>query len=256
MREAGSRFKEGFKWKTSLLLVSAILGFAITIQYAGAHQIKPVLSTDSLELKTQLSAELDHSQQLDKQLIDLQNQIDQYKKSSGDAQSMQKQIADQMHSVLTDAAFTTLTGPGITIQIQRDSALMNRVILTGGDPSVHDEDLRLLQAVLFASGAQGIAINNYRISSFSTIRAIGAGPNPQIEVNGHMVADPYVIKVVGDADTLKAGLINNQIENIFHTFAYDVIIQTASANQPVTLPAYNEPMEIRYAKVDTQGAKK
>lgn len=251
---------QGWKFKGSLMLVSMLVGVMVTIQYSSSHRSNPIIATSELELKSQLAAELEFSTTLNSKIIELKNTISQYEKSSGDTERLRTQISDELMKVRQEAALTKLTGAGVTISLTRRNDWYNKYFLAGVDPNllrVDTDHLTGLKDVLFASGAQGVSINNQRISSFSTIREIGPEYNKQLQVNGRTLIDPYTIDVVGNIDNINAGLLSNQIAAYFATAAFEMTITQKPASNPITLPAYDEnSIEIRAAKVDTQGDKK
>ena len=67
---------------------------------------------------------------------------------------------------------------------------------------VHDVDLQANVNELWAVGAEAIAINDQRVVSRTAIRCTG----PTILVNGVRLSPPYIIRAIGPADEMAAGL--------------------------------------------------
>lgn len=85
-------------------------------------------------------------------------------------------------------------GPGITITITGDSNLMSL-------------DLIDLVNELWVSGAETIAINDYRINNNTVIsQAEDANHRLVITVNDAPLLSPVIIKAIGNPDTLEKGL--------------------------------------------------
>lgn len=94
-----------------------------------------------------------------------------------------------------------LFGEGLEITIQDSS----KPLQLGDNPSlgiIHNTDLLALVNQLWTFGAKGIAINNQRIQAMTEITCAG----PIILINRSRVASPFVIQVVGPAETLQQKL--------------------------------------------------
>lgn len=90
------------------------------------------------------------------------------------------------------------TGPGIAVRVDdaRDA--------TSGTQQVQAPDLQKLVNALWLIGAEAISINDYRVTSLTAIRdAAGA-----VTVNYRSLTRPYVVRAVGDPDTMAARLID------------------------------------------------
>ena len=103
--------------------------------------------------------------------------------------------AQRRLEVLT--GYVGVRGPGLSVSVNDNPS---------GDVSqlVRDEDLALLVDGLWAAGAEAIAINDRRLTSLTGIHNRGVA----IEVGGVAVNPPYVVRAVGDVDTLAANLLD------------------------------------------------
>ena len=97
---------------------------------------------------------------------------------------------------------------------------------------VHDYDVRDIVNELFAAGATGIAVNNQRLITTSSIRCAG----PVILVNQKPIAvNPVTIYALGDSEVLDSSL-----DLIRAQFIASGVRIEAEAAPDITLPAYED----------------
>jgi uncharacterized protein YlxW (UPF0749 family) len=94
-----------------------------------------------------------------------------------------------------------VTGPGIVITV--DDAPDAGAAEAG---QVLDTDLQKLVNALWVAGAEAVSINGQRITSRTAIRGAGSA----ITVNFRSLTRPYVIRAIGDPDTLPARLLETE----------------------------------------------
>lgn len=80
---------------------------------------------------------------------------------------------------------------------------------------VRDEDLAWLVNGLWEAGAEAIAINDQRLNALGSIRNVGIA----VRVNSMPVNPPYVVRAIGDADTLQADLLDTTHGQQFFSLA-------------------------------------
>ncbi len=136
---------------------------------------------------------------------------EKYDKSYDELQKVEKEIEkERQYSVSTDSnsiekqeelkklnaylGLTDVTGEGVIITVQDNTSSL---IPTAAD-LIHDSDLRELVNEIKNTNAEAISINGQRIVPSTTINCMGA----LIQVNNDTVGSPYIIKVIGDKDTL------------------------------------------------------
>lgn len=90
------------------------------------------------------------------------------------------------------------TGPGIVVRVDDARGA------TSGKQQVQAPDLQKLVNALWLVGAEAISVNDYRVTALTAIRdAAGA-----VTVNYRSLRRPYVVRAVGDPDTMAARLID------------------------------------------------
>ncbi len=113
-----------------------------------------------------------------------------------DAQA--ERAADDLVDLALPAGFSKIRGPGLRIVVQdaRD-AVDARV--------VRADDLSVLVDGLWNAGAEAIAINDQRITAVTSLRNSGLS----IGVNRVSLRAPYIVRAIGDPDTLEADLLDS-----------------------------------------------
>jgi uncharacterized protein YlxW (UPF0749 family) len=130
-----------------------------------------------------------------------------------EALRVQLKTADQPDSptLTPPIQWTAMTGPGLELQI----ADSGKPLKQGENPNiaiVHNEDLLKIVNELRASGAEAISVNDQRMVETSEITCAG----PTILVNKSRLVPPFVIRAIGDPETMMAalGLRGGVVENL------------------------------------------
>jgi uncharacterized protein YlxW (UPF0749 family) len=133
------------------------------------------------------------------------------------------------------------SGAGIEVEIA-DSA---KPLTKGENPNiaiVHNEDLLKIVNELRASGAAALSINDQRLVEASEISCAG----PTILVNKTRLAPPFVIRAIGDADTMMAALaLRGGVVEYLQFYGIQV---TISRKPDIQVPMYVGGSSYLYAK--------
>ena len=172
-------------WKPSytVALVCVLIGFMLAIQYRSiraSESRSTVRRPDDL-----LAAYLAVEQQRAQLRAELQTLKESLQRNQDDALRKELQLA------AAEAGLVPIQGPGLTVTIKSQ----------GAGP-ILDEDIWKVINELKAAGAEGIAINNYRVTSRTSIRYDGV----QLLIDRKPLLTPVVVKAVGDPRTLEAAL--------------------------------------------------
>ncbi|MGL5313278.1 MAG: DUF881 domain-containing protein [Peptostreptococcaceae bacterium] len=103
------------------------------------------------------------------------------------------------------SGYTDVIGPGITVTI-KDS---EKDLENGQNPNdllVHDIDILRIINDLRKSGAEAISINGERVLPLSEIKCSGA----TITVNSTTYGQPFIIRAIGNRDSLMASILSPQ----------------------------------------------
>ncbi|KUK35348.1 MAG: Uncharacterized protein XD65_0324 [Caldanaerobacter subterraneus] len=243
---------EKLKGKTlqtlSLILVFIAMGLMISMQFKtvqGGNRPPTSISATNYarleELTQQLKKAQEEKANLEQQLEELTKRFKEYEDVASKDDAALKNLQQDVEKYKILAGLTDMVGPGVIVTVN-DSDLQPR---DGEDPNlylVHDEDLLSIVNELKAGGAEAIAINNQRIIATSEIRCVG----PTIIINSTRYAPPYVIKAIGDPDTLQAALnLKGGIVDTLRFYGIKVDIQTSDK---IVVPKYSDPIKFFYAK--------
>ena len=144
---------------------------------------------------------------------------------------------------------TALQGKGIILTID-DS---QQTIKAGENKNlyiIHDEDLLRVVNELRAAGAEAIAINDQRVTGTSEIRCVG----PTVLVNEIRLAAPFVIKAIGNPQTLESSL--KLRGGVLDNFKFWGIKAELAKSDTVKVPPAALRQSFEYAKIVPWDAKK
>lgn len=149
-------------------------------------------------------------------------------------QSAAALASQQLDEARMNAALVEMTGSGIQIilddsDLDRNSDYGNYVI--------HEEYLRTLINILWNGGAEGIAVNNQRITTHTEIFCSGA----YIRINGTRQMPPYRIVAIGDQSNLTSALQFYFWDKLGeYQEQYGITRKLETPEEPLTIPAGKE----------------
>ncbi|MBL0387993.1 DUF881 domain-containing protein [Tumebacillus sp. ITR2] len=231
------------KHKVSLFLVSFLLGSMLTVQFSTVHRPREDNNVvDNVQLNAELATEKDRQKFYNSEIDRLEQQVNTYQNKQGNREELAKAMADDLDKIKGLAGVKPLKGNGIIITIE-DSF---DAIAAGGDPSkAASLDYYLYQLINYLNGndAQAISVENHRIISLSSIRSISMN---NLQVNAVMINPKSItIKAVGNIEQMKIGM--NLFPQFFREMGKDFKI-TDVTNGSLTIPAYDAPVEFKYAQ--------
>lgn len=198
--------KESKYIKQKMVVTGAfILGILISLY---VKTIDPNRVYITLNEKNEIEAEIESTKNEINRLKYLKlnkiNMLKEYEKVlEDDNKSVDELLKEELDHYKMLGGYSSVLGPGITISIS-DS---NRELEKNQDPNdllVHDIDILRLVNDLKKSGAEAISINGERILSSTSIRCSGA----TITINTTAYGQPFIIKAIGNTQTLKAAVIS------------------------------------------------
>jgi uncharacterized protein YlxW (UPF0749 family) len=220
----------------SLLAVLSI-GFGILIS-AQLRSIpdrisNPVAPYSSLQqTKDELYKEQD---QLKTEIKSLQISLDRAQSQTGNLVLSRDEIKNLSQKKAL-AGLTKLNGSGVIIRLD-DSKNTN----VTDETIVHAADIRDIITLLWASGAEGIAINNQRVVINTAIDCIVN----TVLINNVRVATPFQIEAVGDQKKMYEEISSHAfLSDLRQRKANQGIIFDLSKNGDITLPIYDGSYEI------------
>jgi len=136
-----------------------------------------------------------------------------------------------------------LVGKGIIVTIE-DSTI-STTQTKGHDQNlyiIHDEDLLRVINELRAAGAEALSLNDQRLLATSEVRCAG----PTVVVNDTRVAAPFVIKAIGNPQTMESAL---RIRGgVLENFKFWGIVSDLKTSDKVIIPAIKRGHSFEYAE--------
>jgi uncharacterized protein YlxW (UPF0749 family) len=171
-------------------LLTAVLGFGI------AAQVHSNSSSDSLQnlreddLIRILDDQNARAERLNQQIADLQNTLEQLRRSGNSNQVAQEQAQRELQSLQVLLGTVAATGPGVAVTIS--------------DPqrNLKAEDLLDVIEELRGAGAEAMQFGPVRVTTSTSFSDAGDG----VRVDGQAVAPPYQVLAIGDPKTLDTAL--------------------------------------------------
>lgn len=170
---------------TIAVLLIAGLGLGTAWRTTALQQ--PVTAAERGDLVRRVEAAQAHQADQQRQISELEGEVHRMRVRAGTWSAAAEHQSKQADA----AAVSRVSGPGVKITVDDSKASSEEGRLT-------DTDLRQVVNGLWGSGAEAIAINDRRLSSKTAIRTAGSA----ITVNYASISAPYVIKVIGPAQTL------------------------------------------------------
>ncbi|HEY9765754.1 MAG TPA: DUF881 domain-containing protein, partial [Chroococcales cyanobacterium] len=175
-------------WQIPVTLVALTVGLLLSTQFKSQADIRRSVPSRRVEdLQVLLRSTEEIKDNLAKEVTELRRQLREQGK-----ELPQKELPSW---------WTALKGPGVEISIDDSSKPLKK----GEDPNtaiVHNDDLLRLTNELRSGGSEAIAINDQRLIDSSEIACAGS----TILVNRSRIIPPFVVRAIGDQDTLEAAL--------------------------------------------------
>lgn len=230
------------RFKTVILLFAVGLGIGIlfAVQFRTPSRIKDPVSS-VIDLK-------DAKAVLDKDQSDLKVQIKQLRDDITQQQDLLKGdrrtssgLISEAERLRDQAGITEKKDKGLVITLA-DSQSGEADI----DSIVHAADLRDLVNFLWQSNAQAVSINDQRVVTTTSVDSIVN----TILINNSKIANPFVIKAIGDNDKISQVLSNdNALKDIKRRQKSNGLIFNVESSKEVTIPALSGGFVFNLAKV-------
>lgn len=225
----------------TISLVALLLGLLIAIQLRSATSDNALPDLRVSELRSVLMETITQNQLLTRDLEDMRQKVHDYENATLKGESAMQVVQSDLEDARLLAGLMDVQGPGLVVTLTDSQA----VALPGDNPNVyliHDEDLLKLVNVLFSAGAEAVSINDQRLLATSEIYCAGT----TISVNNTRVGPPYVVKAIGNPETMDSAL--HIREGIINTLNYFGIGVSVKRENIITVPAYKRPVRFDYAK--------
>jgi uncharacterized protein YlxW (UPF0749 family) len=237
-------------WQVTLGLALLGLGFLVAAQLASegprirytSQERTPLVETAN-DLQAQQEA-------LKGQILELRAAIQDLEVTGQGSAAVTRDLNSQLERARIAAGLVAMTGPGIVIQLS-DSSVAVPPDGSQRDYLVSGEDVLTVVEELWLAGAEGVAVNNERVTVATAIVDIGGS----VLVNSAYIAAPYQVTAIGPPDMLdrltqSAGFVDF-IRARAETFGIGV---SYAVPDSVDLPAYAGSVILRYGRTQPSPA--
>ena len=235
--------------KRPQLVSSALVALvALAVGFLIAGQVKAQLLTPSNAVARNQALirsvqDLERTNDSDRQKIAaLRAEIAALEAQAADQSATTAALREQVSDLRQHAGLTAIHGPGVEVD------------LVNGDPStdptgqarylVNYQDVQDVVNLLFAAGAEGVAVSGRRITPISSF----SGSEGEVVVDqGPPLFAPIKVVAVGDRNGMQAGLDDpSQLTSLrIRVIQYTIGLRVAGLPD-ATLPAYDASLEIPY----------
>jgi uncharacterized protein YlxW (UPF0749 family) len=209
----------------------------LAVQYRTSNKETQLLTGRDKEVLLKLQTVTEERDSLAQEVLSLRNKLS----NTGSNDKTTSDLKDELRKANLAAGLVPVHGAGIVVTLN-DSPY---TLQSGSDPNallVHDDDILRVTNDLKASGAEAISVNNERLIATSEIRCAGT----TILVNTTKIAPPFVIKAIGNPDTLQSGvLIKNGYLESLKVIGIQVQVQKVD---DIQIPAYAGVTKFNYSK--------
>ncbi|MGH3447553.1 MAG: DUF881 domain-containing protein [Nocardioidaceae bacterium] len=196
-RRTGQHSRRG--QSISIVLVLGLFGALLGVSALETEQNRPEAAAERAQLVEQIHDREDHLDTMHTQLSDLQTAVADLRERVTRSQGTDQRISAEVGSLSRRGGAAAVKGPGVVITT--DNA-PNAVGSEGGGV-ILDTDLQALANGLWKAGAEAISIDGHRLTSLTAIRYAGRA----ITVDYRSLSPPYVVKAIGNPNTLPARLL-------------------------------------------------
>lgn len=233
------------KDKIFIGIMCVILGIVLALQFRivqGNYLEGSIPSQRALELESEIKKIREEKQNLLTELNTYEKKIKEIEETAAKENVLIKNLNKELEKYKIIAGFKNVKGPGIEIVI--DDPPKEPGFENEGSIIMYNYDLLLsVINILNASGAEAISINDQRMISTTEIHLAGNS----VKINSVPTAPPYVIKAIGNSETLESalnfryGIISDLRER------YNLQVNIKKANELI-VPRYNDIVKFRYAE--------
>ena len=235
---AGSPPRRRWFDDTAVALGCVLIGFVLVVAYVHENRGAPESAKVHAALVSRVRAAQDARNALDAKERSVSSKVDQLRNDElGASGAVSGDIArDELL-----AGTIAVKGRGVRVQLAdavapTPTASNTRKGTTpiGAVQVITDRDVRSVVNQLWSDGAEAISVNDVRLTPTSAIRFAGEA----VLVDFESIASPYVIRAIGDPDSLDTGFASSAVASRYQTLAAAAGIKFSFDEQSsLTLPA-------------------
>lgn len=228
--------------QVSIAFVLFLLGLMISLQYKTIQYGGSNVNVQRIEELTSQIKKLENDKKgLVSQVNALQDKLTDYENAASKVNAVTNALKEDNEKYKLMAGLEAVHGPGVIVTLN-DSTKQIQPGDNANNYIIHDNDLLQVLNELKAAGAEALSLNEERIIATTEVRCVG----PTVDVNNRRFAAPFVIKAIGDPQTLQAALeLRGGIVEALRYWGIEVSIKTSN---DITIPAYNGVIQFKYSK--------
>ena len=200
--ELGARTSSVWRFGVPLVCLLAGLLLATTHGVSGGADIRRSDAPRMVDLVRQAQQSVDR---LTSQRDSLVTTVDTHHGGSPGADAALAAITNRSAELALDAGLDPMRGPGLVVTLndaQRDAEGRFPRDASPDNLVVHQQDIEAVLNALWSAGAEGIQVQDQRITGTSAPRCVGN----TLLLNGRTYSPPYVITAIGDSAAMQAAL--------------------------------------------------
>ena len=147
-----------------------------------------------------------------------------------------------------EALISEVSGSGLVVELNDAPIPASGVApgLIADDYVVHEQDVHAVINALWAGGAEAVAVMDQRIIGTSAVRCVGS----TLLVHGQVYTPPYRVTAIGPAERMQRALDAAPRLDVYRQYVDLLGLGLeVTADQSLTIPAYEGPLAARYAQV-------
>ncbi|MGY2080641.1 DUF881 domain-containing protein [Modestobacter sp. SYSU DS0657] len=244
-----ARWSRPSVWTALVPVVALAAGllFATSGQTARGTDLRAGEITELSELIRQRDAVAARQQE---ELVRLQSRVQALTDQAATRDVEVAAVQAGSERALAAAGLTPVRGSGVQIVLDDAPRPVGGGLPSGATPDdlvIHQSDVQGVVNALWAAGADGVAIMGQRLIATSAVRCVGN----TLLLQGRTYSPPFVITAVGNSEEMRSELAASREVTVLRQAAeaYGLTYRVSDERQ-VSLPAYEGPLDVRYAEVD------
>lgn len=186
--------------QATLVVVVTLVGLVLAVGLVQRRTDEPSQIARRAALMTQIESRTDAVTQLQADITSTRARISTAEQELLARTTTGAALSAQIVELERAAALTAVTGPGLQIVVDDAPIDASTKELPAGG-RVLDRDLQLVVNGLWQNGAEAVALNGYRLTATSAIRAAGDA----ILVDFRPLVPPYTLQAIADPGPLQKG---------------------------------------------------
>ena len=220
-------------WQIYLAITFILLGLLISTQIQTQNRLDSDLASQSTsDLTIMIKNLTDRRLQLTEELTEAEFILEVYQEEYLDDSLLLSQLNSDIARLELINGTVPAKGPGITVAVSGNLLA---------------SDLSVLVNEFWAAGAEAVAINDVRITPYSSFNYIGTSTATYLTCGDEILAEPIVLQAVGNGATLERSLtMPGGIADNLEVYQIYLDIQMA---EELHLPAVPAQPQLQYGKV-------